>query len=106
MEKLGYIMIHNRDRLQDGGKTIISCSSCAKPLIEIWVIQPQLPIKSKIYATCPYCGDRSFLQEFHGKFSVGHLDDTVITEMKEEEFHVKENGSIIQKIKIIVVEEK
>lgn len=90
------------NELQDGGKTVISCSSCGKPLIEVWIIQSKFPMQSQVYAQCPYCGDHSFIQKFKGKICLGHLENTVIIDMEEELFSKNEDGFIIQKVKVIV----
>ena len=106
LEKLSPLL-HDDSGLEDGGKTILQCSSCGKPLIDIWVTQPNSKILSEIYAECPYCGDFSFTHQFEGKFCIGHMDDTVITDIEEQYCEVEGvDGVIRQKIKVIVIKEK
>jgi RNA polymerase subunit RPABC4/transcription elongation factor Spt4 len=46
---------------------IIECSSCQKKLANLRVDEKEA-IDWKIKASCPYCGDTSFTQEFRGLF--------------------------------------
>ena len=57
---------------------VIKCSSCSKPLMSVMMdpgaIDPatKKPFQWKVRASCPYCGDESFVQTLHGRlFPVG-----------------------------------
>jgi len=85
--------------LVDGGKTIIKCSTCDGSLAEIWIVKPNLPIKSKIIARCPFCGNSSFQIEVNGKFIIGHVGNTTISENEMVDFYEKD-GIIYQEVLI------
>jgi len=85
--------------LIDGGKTIIKCSTCDCSLAEIWIVKPNLPIKSKIIAQCPFCGNSSFQIEVNGKFIIGHVGNTTISENEMVDFYEKD-GIIYQEVLI------
>jgi len=53
---------------QDGGHVILECSSCNKPLVDVWSVQPDQPFEWKVKAKCCYCGDSSFQKEVKGLF--------------------------------------
>jgi hypothetical protein len=64
--------------LEDGGHIILSCMACRKKLVDIWITLPKAidPKTHKVFhwrvqASCCYCGDKSFVREFDGKFHVG-----------------------------------
>jgi hypothetical protein len=53
---------------QDGGHTILECSNCRIPLVDVFVIQPDQDFDWKCKAKCCYCGDMSFEKNVHGLF--------------------------------------
>lgn len=61
--------------LVDGGHVILECSGCGSKLVDIWVIKPDAvrpdgqPFVWQGVAHCPYCGDKSFLKSWRGKFA-------------------------------------
>jgi hypothetical protein len=55
--------------LQDGGHVIIRCSCCDAQLVDIWIQMPQTKQKWRGRATCPYCGDKSYITEWNGGFA-------------------------------------
>lgn len=65
----------------DAGKIILRCANCNKPLMELWIVRPKENIKTKVRATCPYCGDKSYIKEIHGGFARG-----VIGKQTDDEF--------------------
>lgn len=79
-------------KLKNGTKSILSCSMCGKSLLEIWITQPNVDMVTKVQATCPYCPERSFVNEVRGKFHAGPIfhevnpetfDDVQITVIKD-----------------------
>lgn len=64
--------------LKDGGHTIIECSACGAPLVDIWVTRPDEDYDWSLEANCPHCGDHSFVVEVHGGFHQGHTDYTTV----------------------------
>ena len=59
--------------LEDGGFVSLSCSNCRKPLATLWVTKPRADIVWRVRASCPYCGDKSYIQEVRGLFHpAGH----------------------------------
>lgn len=54
--------------LVDGGHTYPSCSNCRALLADIWVVRPHETEKWKLRASCPFCGDKSFIFEVQGGF--------------------------------------
>jgi len=65
--------------LEDGEKTVLKCSACAEPLVEIWVTKPWQSVAFKYKAMCPHCGDHSFVKEISGGVHVGSVGKTVAT---------------------------
>lgn len=57
--------------VQDGGHVYLSCSDCRAKLVDVWITRPAEDIQSKLSATCPFCGDKSFSTEVTGGFHVG-----------------------------------
>jgi len=75
------------------------CSACDKPLANIWVVKPNLPIKSFVRAECAYCGDHSFVLEVEGKFLSGHVEGLTMVDNVMEKF--EEIDGIIQQTILI-----
>lgn len=72
--------------LKDGGHKVISCSSCRKPLVDVWITRPLEDFSQKVIATCPYCQDRSFLETIEGGFHIGGFENkTVIADFVPQE---------------------
>lgn len=61
--------------LKDLGHHYISCSNCNAMLLDIWVTQ-EIEKFSRIQASCPFCGDQSFVAEVKGKFHAGGIGET------------------------------
>lgn len=59
--------------LQDGGHVILRCSACDAQLVDIWIQMPQTKQEWRGRATCPYCGDKSFIHEWVGGFAAGGI---------------------------------
>lgn len=63
--------------LEDGGKVILECSNCGKPLVKVWITRPNeiladgRPKRSKMQAQCCYCNDHSNTQVVVGGFHPG-----------------------------------
>lgn len=55
--------------LSDQGHIILECSSCGKPLIDIWVVKAD-PMERTYRAQCCYCGDRSFQKTVSGRTAI------------------------------------
>ena len=68
--------------LTDGEHIILECSNCKAPLVDIWVTQPDLILKSKLRAECAHCGDKSFEKEVSGGFHLGSTDYSEISDVK------------------------
>ncbi len=56
--------------LRDGGKTILSCAGCTRPIAECWITLPNLSASFEVRARCCYCGDHSFWKTIRGGFHV------------------------------------
>ena len=54
--------------LVDGGHIIMKCSSCSKPLVDIWITNPKKELNWVGVATCCYCGDKSFEYRWKGGY--------------------------------------
>lgn len=59
--------------LKDGGHIIMRCSCCDAQLVDIWIQMPDAPQHWKARATCPYCGDKSYVVEWDGGFAQGGI---------------------------------
>lgn len=57
--------------LRDGGHIYPACSNCRALLMDIWVTRPHEPETYQIRATCPWCGDASFVVSVQGGFHQG-----------------------------------
>jgi len=61
------------ETLENGGVTLIKCSNCDKPLIEVWHTRPKEtlnghPLEWLIQASCCYCQDKSYITKVTGGF--------------------------------------
>lgn len=66
-------------KYEKGDSIQFSCSSCRKLLCELIVTKPEMNSTYKYLATCPYCGDKSFVKEITGGIvmgGVGEFDET------------------------------
>lgn len=88
--------------LDDGGHTIIECSACGRSLCDIWVQRPTIKITSDIVANCGHCGDKAFMVTIKGQFCVGVTDETIMSDMRTDEFRTG-GGTMYQKIVIDTV---
>lgn len=86
--------------LDDGGHTIIECSACGKALCDIWVQRPTIKISSDITVNCGHCGDKAFLVTIKGQFSVGVTEQSLMSDMRTEEFIKQDDGSMYQRVTI------
>lgn len=57
--------------LSDGKHNFIPCSNCKAILMDVWVTRPHETDTYKIRATCPWCGDKSFITKITGGFHYG-----------------------------------
>jgi len=72
----GYIQKPIREPmgLKDENHTILVCSNCDVPLIDILTTNPEFDADMTFQAICCYCGDHSFETEVHGKIFVGSTE--------------------------------
>jgi len=77
----------------DGGHEIIKCSGCDCPLVDIWHIRPYETKITRIFATCPWCGEQSYIQEIKGGFCIGDTEYCI----KEDIVYKEEEGREIKK---------
>jgi len=64
--------------VEDGEHTILKCSSCAAPLVDIWITKPEASVKFKMSAKCCFCEDKSFSKIITGIFHLGATNKTSI----------------------------
>ena len=83
LHNLGDGGIKNTD-LVNGEHVILQCSMCNKKLCDIWITQPHLKVETEIYANCGHCGDRSYQKKIKGKFHIGIIDGTGITNISHD----------------------
>lgn len=64
--------------LKDAGHTILRCSGCNKPLVDIWRTRPNQidprthkPFEWKFVAQCCYCNDKSYITTVQGGVHIG-----------------------------------
>lgn len=57
--------------MKKGDHLHISCSNCNAILLDIWSVNPDADFQWKVRATCPFCGDKSYIEEIKGTFGVG-----------------------------------
>lgn len=87
-------------KLVDCGEKDIKCSSCNKILLHFRIYLPQDECVQKIKATCPFCGDASFITSIYGRAHIGpvgkdeHLPPTII-----EDIDSLDNGVFLYKIR-------
>lgn len=91
-------------KLVDGEHKFLSCCSCKRKLVDIWVTLPDADLVWYVTATCPYCGDRSKTEEIHGKFHRAPYcqelnDDEIrqITKIEDEEIDF-DTGVVLFKV--------
>lgn len=63
---------------------IVYCSSCEKPLVDVWIIDDS-DKKTKFRAHCPHCGDKSYWKDIVGKFTLGITEETDLGPMEYTE---------------------
>lgn len=66
--------------LENGGTTLLRCSNCNKPLVEIWHTRPNetlngQPLVWLLQASCCYCGDNSYITSVKGGFHPKGYDE-------------------------------
>lgn len=61
--------------LKDGGHVFLKCSACRKRLCDIWIQRPDIDLVLNYRATCPFCGDKSALQEIKGGVAFGGISE-------------------------------
>ena len=54
--------------LTDNGHIYLSCSSCNKKLVDLFIVKKDETLNWKTVAKCCYCGDKSFITEVSGMF--------------------------------------
>lgn len=54
-------------------KVTLNCSSCGKDLMDIFITRPEINLKFRYKAHCPYCGSYSFEKELTGGIMYGGL---------------------------------
>jgi hypothetical protein len=54
--------------LTDNGHIYLSCSSCNKKLVDLFIVKKDESLKWKVMAKCCYCNDKSFITEVSGMF--------------------------------------
>lgn len=57
--------------LSDGGHTLLKCSNCEAILMDVWVTRPHESEEYRLRASCPFCGDKSFITKVKGGFHYG-----------------------------------
>lgn len=88
-----------QDGFIDGGHKIIKCSGCNVPLVDVWVTQPNLKIKSVIKVKCPHCDDSSFKTSVDGGI---YISGTEYTDFVDSDTDVNnDNGIFNQEIVIL-----
>ena len=60
------------------------CSNCDAPLADFWQKPGDAPAQ-KIRASCPHCGDSSFVKEINSKFYIGATEYTSIESIDEKD---------------------
>ena len=94
------VNISSEPILTDNGHVILSCSSCKKDLVDLFVVKKDETLKWNVMAKCCYCNDKSFITEVVGvfrpcgimKISESNPDDsTLITQLS----NIKTENDII-----------
>lgn len=57
--------------------TILVCSNCDVPLVDILTTNPEFDAEMTFQAMCCYCGDHSFEQAVQGRVYIGSTDYAV-----------------------------
>lgn len=70
--------------MDDARHHVIECSACGRELCDIWVYRPTIKLRSTIVAKCGHCGDKSFKVDVRGQFSVGHTEESSISDMQTD----------------------
>jgi transcription elongation factor Elf1 len=68
---------------EDLGEISINCSSCGAPLVYIQKVKNSTK-RTKIVASCPHCGDKSFETEILGEFYLGPTEFTAHANLETE----------------------
>ena len=63
--------------LKNESHTILVCSNCDVPLIDILTTNPEFDAEMIFQAICCYCGDHSFETRVHGRVYVGSTEYAV-----------------------------
>jgi hypothetical protein len=63
--------VKRQSGITDGGHVYLKCSNCRAILMDIFRTRPQEPEVWKLQASCPFCGDKSFVTEIQGGFHPG-----------------------------------
>ena len=88
------------DSIVDSGHTILKCLKCRTPLVDIWLIQPERPLSSKIKARCWHCDGESSVAEIEGGINLGITDSSDIVDI--EHLDSKHQGTTITEQNILV----
>ncbi len=87
--------------IEDGVKSIISCSSCGEELIEIWVVRPNAPLKTSLVVECPLCNDQSFTKEIKGQYCLGQIESKkVIMTDTPTKVNTDDSGQLLQEVRV------
>ena len=85
--------------IEDGDKEFISCSSCRRQLVEIWMVRPDAPLTTEMVVECPFCGDKSFKKTIKGQYCLGHLESReVLMVATPTKVETTDEGALLQKI--------
>lgn len=88
--------------IEDGNKVILVCSNCKTPLAELWRTRPSAPVKTKVYATCAMCGDKSYTKTIAGGFHIAPVENGKVRLINNESGEAtEENGVIVIPLKLI-----
>jgi DNA-directed RNA polymerase subunit RPC12/RpoP len=89
------------DRLRDIEDIFIKCSNCSKRLVHVKRIKEDDNISSNIRASCPFCGDKSFIKVVSGRFAFVEIDGVKITDFPMTSEKDGE-GKITQNVRVTV----
>lgn len=71
--------------LVDGGNTVVYCSNCRAPLVQILVTQPDINFTTSYKAKCCWCNDKSFIVKIKGGgICLGHTEYSQFVDFAEE----------------------
>lgn len=68
---------HKFRGLANHGNHVLKCSACGVDLVEIILVDPEIPVTFKYRADCPHCYDHSFPLELTGRIIIGHTEHTI-----------------------------